>query len=89
MRGFPNEREDTWSRRMLMHPFSPTIRAKDPFPVNDAQGRPFSQRPRFNDIGYGNLASGCLITLKDLPQFNGDAECFTARAAITSPQGPF
>ncbi len=85
----PNEREDTWSRRMLMHPFSPTIRAKDPFPINDGDGKPFTQRPRFNDIGYGNLASGCLLTLKDLPQFTGDGECFTARAAITSPQGPF
>ena len=84
----PNEREDTWSRRMLMQNFNP-LRGRDPFPANDSKGNPFTQRPRFDDIGYGNLAAGCLITLKDLPQFTGDGECFTARAAITTPPGPF
>ncbi len=84
----PNEREDTWSRRMLMHNFNP-IRGVNPFPANDQNGKPFTQRPRFDDIGYGSLNAGCLITIKDLPQFTGDGECFAARAAILTPPGPF
>jgi hypothetical protein len=86
----PNEREDTWSRRMLMHPFSPNLRGVNSpgfLPLPD--GTPFKSRPRFDDVGYGLLASGCLITLKDVPQVVGDAEIFTARAAISSPAGPF
>jgi hypothetical protein len=84
----PNEREDTWSRRMLMHNFNP-IRGHDPFPVNDANGKPFTQRPRFDDVGYGDHAAGCLLTLKDVAGFPGDAECLAARSAIVTPPGPY
>jgi len=84
----PNEREDTWSRRMLMHNFNP-IRGRDPFPVKDGDGNPFSQRPQFNDIGYGPGNAGCLITLRNLAKVPDDAHMFTARRAILLPPGPF
>lgn len=84
----PNEREDTWSRRMLMHNFN-GMRGIDPWPANDGDGHPFAERPRFNNAGYGDLRRGCMITLRDLPQFTGDGECLTARAAILSAAGPY
>jgi len=84
----PTEREDTWSRRMLMHNFN-LMRGPNPWPRNDASGSPFTQRPRFADAGYGAQRRGCAVTVKDLPQLNGDGEMTTARAAIVSPAGPY
>ena len=84
----PNEREDTWSRRMLMHNFN-LMRGPNPWPRNDGSGNPFTQRPRFADAGYGAQNRGCAITVKDLPQLNTDAEMATARATIVAPAGPY
>lgn len=84
----PNEREDTWARRMLMHNFNGT-RGHTPWPVNTDTGKPFKERPRFNDVGYGVGRRGCMITNRDLAQFSGDGECLTARAAILSAAGPY
>ncbi len=84
----PNEREDTWSRRMLMHNFN-GMRGHDPWPAAMSDGQLFAQRPRFNDAGYGTLRRGCMITNRHLVQFSGDGECLAARAAILSAAGPY
>lgn len=69
----PNEREDTWSRRMLMHNFN-------------LMGQLNNWK---DDVGYGNLRRGCLITMKNLTQLTTDGECTTSRATINSAAGPY
>jgi len=64
----PNEREDTWCRRMLMHNFN--LMAQQ----NNWQ----------DDTGYGPLRRGCLVTMKDVPRITTDAECGTARRALVA-----
>jgi hypothetical protein len=86
----PDEREDSWSRRMLMYNYS-ELRAVTPFP--DAKAQTF--RPRFQTAGYGvgqragRGRHGCRVTLKHLPQMSFDAEAITARKVITSVAGPY
>ncbi len=84
----PDEREDTWSKRSLMHNFN-EMRRHNPWPRNDGDGNPYKFRPRFDDAGYGTGRRGCFISLKDLPQLTGDNECLTARTTITSSAGPY
>ncbi|MEW5979680.1 MAG: hypothetical protein AB1898_28105 [Acidobacteriota bacterium] len=84
----PNEREDTWSRRTLMHNFN-EMRSRNPWPSNSSSGTPFRFRPRFNDAGYGTGRRGCFVTLKNLAQLARDGEATTARSVITSPSGPY
>jgi len=84
----PNEREDSWSRRMLMHVFN-EMRDTTPFP-----GTPASKfRPRFTTAGYGmgqgTGRRGCMVTLKHLKQLKFDAEAITARKVINSTAGPY
>ncbi len=73
----PNERKDSWSRRMLMHNFN----------LQTASG------DWRDDFGYGSsggaIRRGCMITMKNLAQLTTDGECATARATITSPTGPY
>jgi hypothetical protein len=83
----PNEREDSWSRRMLMHVFN-EMRSPNPFPSGAAQFR-----PRFIEAGYGlgqnRGRRGCMVTLKDLKQLNFDGEVTTARKLINTKEGPY
>ena len=82
----PNEREDSWSRRMLMHVFN-EMRDTTPFPNPSTN---FKFRPRFTTAGYGlgdgkgkgTGRRGCMVTLKDLTQLKQDAEVIRAREAI-------
>lgn len=68
-----NPRDDTWSRRMLMYPLNM-----------------LTQMNNWKDqVGYGNLRRGCLITMKNLAQLTTDGECTTARRTITSAAGPY
>lgn len=71
----PNEREDTWCRRMLMHNFNTEV----------IQGN------WKDDVGYGALGGsarrGALVTHKDIPHITTDGEVRTARAAVLS--GPY
>jgi hypothetical protein len=83
----PNELEDSWSRRMLMHVFN-EMRTPNPFPTGG-----FKFRPRFVEAGYGlgqnTGRRGCMVTLKDLKLRNFDGEVATARKTIKSAAGPF
>jgi hypothetical protein len=85
----PAEREDSWSRRMLMHVFN-EMRDTTPFP-NPPQNSKF--RPRFTTAGYDmgqrRGRRGCMVTLKDLKQLKFDAEVTTARKVINSKEGPY
>jgi hypothetical protein len=71
----PNEREDTWARRMLMHNYN-----TQPVMGNWK-----------DDNGYGAVGSsarrGGLVTHKHIPHISTDDECKTARAAILA--GPY
>ncbi len=85
----PDEREDTWSRQMLMHNFD-DLRGRFPWPDTDSvSGQRFSQRPRFPNVGYGHRRRGCRITMKSLAQLDHDGECSTARGVVRSAQGPY
>ncbi|WP_394838684.1 hypothetical protein LVJ94_17475 [Pendulispora rubella] len=71
----PTEREDTWSRRMLMHNFNT---------------QPIMSNWK-DDNGYGAIGGsarrGALVTHKDIPAIATDRECTTARNAIVA--GPY
>lgn len=84
----PNEREDTWSRRMLMHNFN-LMRGHDPWPAHDGDGVAYKYRPLLDDVGYGGSRRGCLITMKHFTQLQTDGECPTSRATISSATGPY
>lgn len=70
-------RNDTWSRRSLMHPTNGLV----------APYNPFQQ-----DIGYGTVTSagvtsgrrGALISMKDLAQLTTDGECTKARGGVSA-----
>lgn len=83
----PDEREDSWSRRILMNSWN-ELRDVNPFPDGKEQFR-----PRFTEAGYGMGQNagrrGCMVTLKHLPQLSFDAEALTARAVIQSKAGPY
>lgn len=72
----PNEREDTWSRRMLMH-------ANNRLPVMGNW--------KDDNVGYGKLGGrprrGALVTHKHILHFATDNETSTARSAILA--GPY
>jgi hypothetical protein len=75
-----NPRDDTWARRILMHPIN--TRNKN----NNWR----------DDVGYGKTYRGSLITMKDLTDTNNattnhitDPEYFTARTTINSSAGPY
>lgn len=71
----PNEREDTWCRRMLMHNFN--LMAQ--------------QNNWKDDVGYGASGGfgrrGALVTHKNLPTLTTDGESGTARGAALA--GPY
>jgi len=82
-------RTDTYNRRFLMHP-------NNLLPV--ATTPPTGARPRFTDIGYGQVNTtdltgnpvvrghrGCLLTLKDHPSHASDGEVVTVRRRLRSP----
>ena len=69
----PNEREDTWSRRELMHNFN-------------HMGTIGNWK---DNVGYGNLNRGCFVSMKDLSQLVTDNECTTARGTIGGAAGPY
>ena len=79
----PDEREDTWARRELMHNFN-LMRGHNPWPARTGDGRPFSKRPLRDDVGYGAFRRGALITMKKLTQIGDDGECSTARTQIST-----
>lgn len=64
----PNEREDTWCRRMLMHNYNSLT------PLGNWK----------DDVGYGAGRRGSLITLKHIPHITTDAEVHTSRAAVSA-----
>lgn len=76
----PDDRQDSWSRRMLMQPRN-ELSAPTPFP---AANQTF--RPRFVQAGYGlgqrRGRRGCMVTLKHLPQLKLDAEAIKARGTV-------
>lgn len=75
----PNERKDTWSRRMLMHNFNSMPQFggwKDKVIGYGVDGGGFPRR-------------GCLVTMKNLTQISTDGECTTARGTISSAAGPY
>jgi len=78
----PNEWQDTWSRRMLMHNFNRTDGANPP-------------KPRFGDTGYGTNTAGtlanrgCQITMKNYRRHSTDGECTTSRRTVSSSSGPY
>lgn len=82
----PNELEDSWARRMLMHPFN-QMWGHDPWPRQNDSHQTFTNRPLLDDVGYGDSNRGCLITQKDLPQVQMDDECRLARDCA-GPSGP-
>lgn len=84
----PNEREDTWSRRMLMHNYN-FMRQHNPWPAFDSQGNAYQYRPLLDDVGYGTGRRGCMLTMKHLSQLTTDGECITARSTISSTAGPY
>ena len=73
----PNEREDLWSRRRLMHNFNtlPSMGV-----IRDAVG--------YGTNATGSVRRGCFVTMKDLSQLNSDGEQKIVRATILSPAGP-
>ncbi len=82
----PNEREDSWSRRMLMHNYN--LMRNTTWPRLFSNGPPvqnYANRAHFNDLGYGSQLRGGFITMKDLPQISTDGECGTSRGAATGP----
>jgi len=75
----PNERKDTWCRRMLMHNFN-SMTSLGAW--------------RDTVVGYGvdstgSPRRGCLVTMKDLPQITTDGEATTVRGTISSAAGPY
>ena len=72
-----NPRNDTWSRRCLMHPSNRLPDARQPFQT---------------DVGYGALTlggvqrgrRGALVTMKDLAQLTTDGECTKARGKVSA-----
>lgn len=42
-----------------------------------------------HDVGYGDLRCGAMITMKDLPQIQLDAECGIARNTASTRGGPY
>lgn len=77
----PNEREDLWSRRRLMHPLNP-LRGRDPWPAKDASGKPFTERPCSEDVGSGPRNRGTLLTLREVPGLTTEGEALRARRAL-------
>lgn len=69
-------RDDTFTRRCLMHP-------------NNLMPGPGGNNVRFDDAGYGTSGGsghrGCLITLKNLPNIATDSETIRARRRFNSP----
>lgn len=84
----PNELEDTWSRRMLMHNFN-LMWGHNPWPRNDGNGHAYAHRPLLDDVGYGANRRGCFVTMKHLAQKTTDGECPTARGTINSDATPY
>jgi hypothetical protein len=65
-----NPVSDTYGRRQLMFPISwlpPAVASPG-----------LLDTPRTNNVGYGNEARGCLITMKNLAHHSSDGECATA-----------
>ena len=73
----PNEREDLWSRRRLMHNFNTLPGAGA---IRDQVG--YGTNPA------GSVRRGCFVTMKDLTQLNSDGEAKIVRATVLSPAGP-
>ncbi len=69
----PNHREDTWSRRELMHN------------MNHMNGLGNWK----DNVGYGHENRGCFVSMKDLSQLVTDNECTTARGTIGGAAGPY
>lgn len=69
----PDERKDTWSRRSLMHNYNEM----------EVLG---GWR---DNVDYGVNLRGCFVSIKDLTHLTTDAECATARTAISGPSGPY
>jgi hypothetical protein len=93
----PEELEDTWSRRKLMHNYN-SMRGADPWPreFKAAEAGPppvpavmYKFRTRFETSGYGSRRRGCMVTLKNLTKLAQDDECTRARSTITSTAGPY
>lgn len=83
----PNEREDSYNRRFLMHPNNLLPPKATPPAL-----------PRFDDVGYGTVNTtvaggavvvrghrGCLLTLKDHKGHTSDGEIVTTRRRFQSP----
>ena len=87
-RAAPREREDGWSRRMLMHNHNPLL-GRDPWPRRSAAGEPYLERPLLEDAGYGPLKRGCLVTIRHVPRLAADGECLRARRTLVQPGGVY
>jgi hypothetical protein len=93
----PEELEDTWSRRKLMHNYN-LMRGPNPWPSTREAAKPGPPpvpavmdkfRPRSATSGYGTSRRGCMVTLKNLTKLAQDDECTRARSTITSTAGPY
>lgn len=80
LRDSNNPRDDTWARRLLMHP-------------SNTRG---SSGDWTNNVGYGTGYRGALVSMKDLYDSNAatnnhisDPEYFTARTTIKRSEGPY
>ncbi len=87
-RAAPRQREDAWSRRMLMHADNP-LAGRDPWPRKHAGGEPYVERPFVEDVGYGPRNRGCLVTIRHVPRLTTDGECMRARRALVEPGGVY
>ncbi len=87
-RAAPREREDAWSRRMLMHNHNPLM-GREPWPRKHAGGEPCAERPLAEDVGYGPGKRGGLVTIRHVPRLATDGEAVRARRALLQPGGVY
>lgn len=84
----PHEIQTSWARRQLMHNHN-QLRSTGWWPARDGDGNRYQYRPLQDDVGYGDLARGCLVTMKSLPHVQSDDQAATVRTTLTSPHGPY
>lgn len=89
----PDEREDSFSNRNLMHVFN-GMPNKTTWPLINRPARVAPEQARFDDYGYGLLPDGfacrgCQVTIKELKNRKNDGQTKIARKTINSSKGPY
>lgn len=89
----PDEREDSFSNRNLMHVFN-GMPNKTTWPAISRPARVAREQARFDDYGYGMLPDGfscrgCQVTIKELKDRKNDGQTKIARKTIDSSKGPY